>query len=85
MAEFVTVSAGETVDDTLLAAGNTVRVEGVVIGDVLAFGRNVRESLRAGFSLVALESPLSTARRQQYGVPVCRRSICLCGLSETAT
>jgi predicted anti-sigma-YlaC factor YlaD len=39
--EFVTVSAGETVDDTLLATGNTVRVEGVVIGDVLAFGRTV--------------------------------------------
>ncbi len=37
--EFVTVTANETVDDTLLAAGNTVRVEGVVNGDLLAFGR----------------------------------------------
>ncbi len=39
--EFITVAANETVDDTLLAAGNTVRVEGVVNGDLLAFGRTV--------------------------------------------
>ena len=39
--EFVTVPASETVDDTLLAAGNTVRIEGVVNGDLLAFGRTV--------------------------------------------
>jgi cytoskeletal protein CcmA (bactofilin family) len=39
--EFVTVAANETVDDTLLAAGNTVRVEGVVNGDLLAFGRTL--------------------------------------------
>src|SRR5437879_8628802 len=43
-AEFVTVAANETVDDTLLAAGNTVRVEGVVNGDLLAFGRTVEVS-----------------------------------------
>ena len=30
--DFVTVAANETVDDTLLAAGNTVRIEGVVHG-----------------------------------------------------
>jgi hypothetical protein len=40
-ADFVAVAASETVDDTLLAAGNTVRVEGVVNGDLLAFGRTV--------------------------------------------
>jgi cytoskeletal protein CcmA (bactofilin family) len=39
--EFVTVAANETVDDTLLAAGNTVRVDGVVDGDLLAFARTV--------------------------------------------
>ena len=39
--EFVTVAANETVDDTLVAAGNTVRMEGVVNGDLLAFGRTV--------------------------------------------
>jgi hypothetical protein len=39
--EFVTVPVSETVDDTLVAAGNTVRMEGVVNGDLLAFGRTV--------------------------------------------
>jgi cytoskeletal protein CcmA (bactofilin family) len=39
--EFVTVAANETVDDTLLAAGNIVRVEGVVNDDLLAFGGTV--------------------------------------------
>jgi cytoskeletal protein CcmA (bactofilin family) len=37
----VTVAANETVDDTLLATGDTVRVEGVVNGDLLASGRTV--------------------------------------------
>ncbi len=35
--DFVTVPASETLDDTLVASGNTVRVEGVVNGDLLAF------------------------------------------------
>jgi cytoskeletal protein CcmA (bactofilin family) len=39
--DFITVAANETVDDTLLAAGNTVRMEGVVNGDLLAFGQTV--------------------------------------------
>jgi cytoskeletal protein CcmA (bactofilin family) len=39
--EFVTVAANETVDDTLLVAGNTVRVEGEVNGDLLVFGRSL--------------------------------------------
>jgi predicted anti-sigma-YlaC factor YlaD len=39
--EFVTVPASETVDDTLVAAGNTVRIEGVINGDLLAFARTV--------------------------------------------
>jgi hypothetical protein len=39
--EFVTVPASETLDDTLLATGTTVRVEGVVNGDLLAFAGTV--------------------------------------------
>lgn len=39
--EFVTVAVNETVDDTLLATGNTVRVEGVVNGDLLVFARTL--------------------------------------------
>jgi Putative zinc-finger len=40
-ADYVTVAANETVDDTLVAAGNTVRIEGVVNGDLIAAGRTV--------------------------------------------
>jgi hypothetical protein len=39
--EVIIVAANETVDDTLFAAGNTVRMAGVVNGDLLAFGRTV--------------------------------------------
>ncbi len=39
--EFVTVAPNETVDDTLVAGGNTVRVEGVINGDLLAFSRTL--------------------------------------------
>ena len=39
--EFVNVAANETVDDTLLAAGNIVRVDGAVDGDLLVFGRSL--------------------------------------------
>jgi len=42
--EFVTVAANETVDDTLVAAGNTLRIEGIVNGDVLAFGQTLEVS-----------------------------------------
>ncbi len=37
----VTVAAGETIDDTLFAAGETVAIDGNVNGDLLAFGRSV--------------------------------------------
>jgi anti-sigma factor RsiW len=37
----VTVEAGETIDDTLLAAGETVSIDGNINGDLLAFGRSV--------------------------------------------
>jgi len=39
--EFVTVAANETVDDTLVAKGNTVVIEGVVNGDLLVFARTL--------------------------------------------
>jgi cytoskeletal protein CcmA (bactofilin family) len=37
----VTVPAGETIDDTLLAMGRTVTIDGDVNGDLLAFGQEV--------------------------------------------
>ena len=39
--EFVTVAANETVDDTLVATGNTVVVEGVVNGDLVVFAQTL--------------------------------------------
>jgi cytoskeletal protein CcmA (bactofilin family) len=39
--EFVTVPANETLDDTLVAAGNTVRVEGVINGDLVVFAQTL--------------------------------------------
>jgi hypothetical protein len=39
--DFVSVAPNETVDDTLVATGNVVRVEGVVNGDLLAFAGTV--------------------------------------------
>jgi anti-sigma factor RsiW len=40
-AGLVTVAAGETIDDSLLAAGETIAIDGDVNGDLLAFGRSV--------------------------------------------
>jgi len=40
-ADFVTVAANETVDDTLVAAASIVRVDGVVNGDLIAIARTV--------------------------------------------
>jgi len=36
-----TVATGETIDDTVIAVGQTVAVDGTVNGDLLAFGRTV--------------------------------------------
>src|SRR5215831_927997 len=37
----VTVPSGETIDDTLVAAGESVTVDGTVAGDLIAFARQV--------------------------------------------
>jgi cytoskeletal protein CcmA (bactofilin family) len=39
--ERVTVAAGETIDDSLLAAARTITIDGNINGDLLAFGREV--------------------------------------------
>jgi len=38
----VTISADQTVDDTLVALGDTVQIDGIVTGDLIALGRRVR-------------------------------------------
>jgi hypothetical protein len=57
----VTVAANETIDDTLLAMGQTVTIDGTVNGDLLAFGRevtvrgNVAGNLVTGAQSVTIE------------------------------
>jgi cytoskeletal protein CcmA (bactofilin family) len=57
----VTVAANETIDDTLLAMGQNVTIDGTVNGDLLAFGRevtvrgNVTGNLITGAQSVAIE------------------------------
>ncbi len=57
----VTVAADETINDTLLAAGQTVLIEGTVNGDLLAFGQevtvrgNVTGNLITGAQRVTIE------------------------------
>jgi len=57
----VTVAADETIDDTLLAAGQTVTIDGNINGDLLAFGQevtvrgNVTGNLVTGAQKVTIE------------------------------
>jgi cytoskeletal protein CcmA (bactofilin family) len=59
--EFVTVAANETVDDTLVATGNTVVVEGVVNGDLLVFAQTleVRGNVRGDVVSLAKRTVVS--------------------------
>jgi hypothetical protein len=59
--EFVTVSANEIVDDTLVATGNTVVVEGVINGDLLVFAQTleVRGNVKGDVVSLAKRSMVS--------------------------
>jgi cytoskeletal protein CcmA (bactofilin family) len=54
----VVIGATETIDDTLVAAADSVVVEGVVKGDLIALAREVRVTGRVTGSLVALAKHL---------------------------
>jgi anti-sigma factor RsiW len=54
----VVVGAAETIDDTLIAAADTVIVEGVVKGDLIAFAREVRVDGKVLGSLAGLAKHL---------------------------
>lgn len=49
----ITVSASETVNDTLLVAAETVRVEGTITGDLIVFGQNISVVGNIGGNLIA--------------------------------
>jgi hypothetical protein len=63
-AGLVSVAAGETINDTLLALGDTIAIDGNVNGDLLAFGRsvtvrgNVTGNLVAGAETVNVEGSI---------------------------
>ena len=48
----VVVPAGETIDDTLIASGNRIVVEGTVTGDVIAGGRHIVIRGKVGGNLI---------------------------------
>jgi anti-sigma factor RsiW/cytoskeletal protein CcmA (bactofilin family) len=50
----VTIPAGQTVDDTLVAFGDTVQIDGIVTGDVIAMGRRVQVRGTVMGNLIAL-------------------------------
>src|SRR6266705_3546953 len=62
-AEFVTVAANETVDDTLLAAGNTVRVEGRIYN----FSQSLDLDGQLGHSIYGWVQSLRVDNRAQVG------------------
>jgi cytoskeletal protein CcmA (bactofilin family) len=79
----VSLAAGETIDDTLIAAGETVAIDGDVNGDLLAFGRsvivrgNVAGNLITGAETITIEgtvggSILSGGRGITLGARVAR-------------
>jgi Putative zinc-finger len=78
-ADYVTVAANETVDDTLMAAGNTVRIEGVVNGDLLAFGGTVEVRGTVKGDLVSFAKRTVVSGRVEGSVYNCSRSLDLDG------
>ncbi len=57
----ITVPASETIDDSLLVSGDTVRVDGTVNGDVLAFGRRIEVRGNIKGDLIAMGQRLDVS------------------------
>lgn len=77
--EFVTVGVGETVDDTLLASGNTVRVEGAINGDLLAFGGTVEVPGTIKGDLVSFAKRIIVSGTVEGNIYSCSSSVDLDG------
>ena len=77
--EFVTVAANETVDDTLLVSGNTVRVEGVVNGDLLAFAQNLEVRGTVKGDLVTFAKRIVVSGNIEGHIFTCSQSLDLDG------
>jgi hypothetical protein len=77
--EFVTVAANETVDDTLVATGNTVTVEGVVNGDLLVFAQTLEVRGIVKGDVVSLASRTVVSGTVEGRIFNCSRSMDLDG------
>jgi len=77
--EIVSVGASETVDDTLLASGNIVRVEGVINGDLLPFGGTVEVRGTVKGDLVSFAKRIVVSGTVEGNIYNCSNSLDLDG------
>ena len=77
--EFVTVRANETVDDTLVATGNTVVVEGMVNGDLLVLAQTLEVRGNVKGDLVSLAKRTVVSGTVEGRIFNCSRSMDLDG------
>jgi len=78
-AEFVAVPASETVDDTLSISGNTVRVEGVVNGDLLVFAQSLEVGGTVKGDLVSFSKRIVVSGNVEGHIFTCSQSLDLDG------
>ena len=77
--EFITVPANETVDDTLVATGNSVIVDGVVNGDLLVFAQTLEVRGTVKGDVVSLAKRTVVSGTVEGGIFNCSRSMELDG------
>jgi cytoskeletal protein CcmA (bactofilin family) len=76
----VTIGADEVIDDDLMAAGNSVVVQGKVTGDVLAAGHTVRVTGPVGGSVMAAGQNVVVTGDVDGSARVAARSVTLGGV-----
>jgi hypothetical protein len=77
--DFITIPTSETIDDTLLAAGNTVRVEGVINGDLLVFAQTVEVRGTVKGDMVSFAKRIVVSGSVEGHIFTCARSLELDG------
>jgi len=79
----ITVAADEVIDDDLMAAGNSVVIQGKVTGDVLAAGQTVRLTGPVGGSVMAAGNSVIVTGDVDGSVRAAGRSVTLGGLVKS--
>ncbi len=75
----ITVGASETIDDSLLISGDTVRIDGTVNGDVLAFGRRTEVRGNIKGDLIAMGQRLDVSGTVEGNIYTCGQTVTLGG------